>query len=105
MTPELTLMAYFVAINLFTMMVFWLDKRREVLGKPRIPGQVLLVFVTIGGTFGAWRAMSFYRHKLKNSAFQFQFRTIFGIQICILLYFVYQNLPPEIKKMITDRIN
>jgi uncharacterized membrane protein YsdA (DUF1294 family) len=105
MTPKLTLLAYFVAINLFALMVFWLDKRRETLHQERIPGRVLLVFVALGGTFGAWRAMQLYRHKRKNSAFQNQFRLITIIQILLIGYLIYRNTPPEILDLIKDRIN
>ena len=96
MSIPMILVAYLVVLNMITLIVFWLDKKRKVDGKNRIPENRLLTLVALGGTFGASRAMSIYKHKGRARAFRRHFAIITVIQLAAALYFFYTRFPPEL---------
>jgi len=104
MSPMLSFITYLLAINLLAMLVFWWDKRASVLRKRRVPERVMLLIVALGGTIGAWRAMSFYRHKTRKSSFRTQMGVIVFAQIIIALYLVFIQLPPDFFERFTGRL-
>ncbi|HEY0085229.1 MAG TPA: DUF1294 domain-containing protein [Allosphingosinicella sp.] len=67
-------------INLWTIWLFRLDKRRAVAGGRRIPEADLLSFALIGGTPGAFLARRLFRHKTRKQPFSTNLMVIAALQ-------------------------
>lgn len=65
------LLLWLVAINLWTLLRFWQDKRRAIAGGRRIPERDLLGLALIGGSPGAFVARQLFRHKTRKQPFSF----------------------------------
>ncbi|WP_240731231.1 DUF1294 domain-containing protein [Exiguobacterium mexicanum] len=74
------LLLYYIVTNFLAFMSFNLDKRRAKSGEWRISEQTLLILVWIGGAFGAYLAMRFFRHKTLKPKFRI------GVPIAILVH-------------------
>lgn len=60
---------WLVAINLWTLLRFWQDKRRAIAGGRRIPERDLLGLALLGGSPGAFAARRLFRHKTRKQPF------------------------------------
>jgi uncharacterized membrane protein YsdA (DUF1294 family) len=72
--------AWVLAINLWTMLRFWQDKRRSIVGARRIPEADLLWLAFFGGTPGAFAARQLFRHKTRKQPFSLYLMLIAAIQ-------------------------
>jgi uncharacterized membrane protein YsdA (DUF1294 family) len=95
MTPALSILAYFMAINIVTLLLFWWDKRCATLYKRRIPERSLLLCVALGGAFGAWRAMKRYHHKVHNKSFRRKIWIIVVLQLLSIGILTYLGMYPD----------
>jgi uncharacterized membrane protein YsdA (DUF1294 family) len=59
----------FALINLWTFMVFGIDKRRAEAGAWRIAEATLLGWAFVGGSIGAYVGRAVFRHKTRKVAF------------------------------------
>ena len=59
-----------LAVNVVTFAAFGLDKRRARKNASRISEARLIAFAWATGLFGAWLAMSLFRHKTQKRSFQ-----------------------------------
>ena len=73
-----------LAVNVFTILCFRLDKQRAVGGGRRIPEADLLGLAMVGGAPGALLARQLYRHKL-GQPFSNHLHVIFGAQTGVLI--------------------
>ena len=82
---------YLIVINIFTIMIYGIDKLRAVLkaSHNRVSEKVLLGFALIGGTVGAIISMILFRHKIKKLSFVLKFIVLIVIQA--ILYYCYIN--------------
>lgn len=74
----------FLLFNIFSFMLFFIDKRKAVKNKWRIPESTLIlssVFGIIGGLFG----MYLIRHKTKKPKFFISLPLIFISEIAIII--------------------
>lgn len=69
-----------VVVNLWTILRFWQDKQRAVVGQRRIPESSLLGLAMIGGSPGALLARHFFRHKTKKQPFSSRLFLIVALQ-------------------------
>ena len=76
---------YFVAINIITFFVMWLDKRKAKKGKWRIPENTLLLLVLLGGVIGGIAGMYTFRHKTQKMKFVIGFPVILICEIILIL--------------------
>lgn len=63
------LLGALIALNLWTMLRFWQDKRRAIAQTRRIPESHLLGLALIGGSAGALLARPLFRHKTRKQPF------------------------------------
>ena len=64
------LINYLLIINLFSFIVYALDKARSKRkGSKRIPERTLLWVARLGGGLGCWLGMMLFRHKTKHTRF------------------------------------
>lgn len=69
-----------LAINAWTILRFWQDKRRARAGARRISEADLLGLALIGGTPGALLARRMFRHKTRKQPFSTQLMLIASVQ-------------------------
>ena len=72
MTALLTLpniIAAFALINLWTFMLFGLDKIRAEEGGWRVSEGTLLIWAFLGGSIGAYAGRAIFRHKTRKQPF------------------------------------
>lgn len=74
------LLIYYSVTNLLAFVSYFVDKRRAKAGAWRISEKTLLTMAWVGGAFGAYLAMRFFRHKTQKPAFRL------GIPLAILVH-------------------
>lgn len=60
---------YFIFINFAAAFVAWLDKRRALQGRWRVPEKTLFLFALLGGALGMFLMMKAIRHKTRHKRF------------------------------------
>ena len=80
---------YLIIINIFTILIYSIDKLRAVLKSShnRIPEVTLLLSVLIGGTIGAVISMLSFRHKIKKLSFLLKFIAVIILQSGLWYYY------------------
>jgi uncharacterized membrane protein YsdA (DUF1294 family) len=84
-TPLSILTILAAAINGWTILRFWQDKRRACDGQSRIPETDLLWLAVMGGSPGALLARRLFRHKTRKEPFSSRLRLIVLLQLCSLV--------------------
>jgi len=87
MTGTTFALCYLAAINLFTFILFGIDKRNAVKRRPRIRNFTLFFFSAIGGSIGGFLGMFVFRHKTTKIYYLLGIPLILVLQITVL-YFV-----------------
>ena len=79
-------------INVVTFLTFGLDKWKAGRGRRRIPEATLIGMAWATGLFGAWLAMSTFRHKTVKRSFKVRMWlvTVFNLN-WLLVWAWYQN--------------
>ena len=80
--PQVLLLV--AALNGWTMLRFWQDKRRARAGDRRIPEADLLALAAFGGSPGALLARRLFRHKTRKEPFSTRLQLIFMVQLGVL---------------------
>jgi uncharacterized membrane protein YsdA (DUF1294 family) len=78
-----------LAVNGFTLLRFWQDKRRAVIGARRIAEADLLGLALIGGTPAAYAARQLFRHKTRKQPFSTHLHLIAVIQAGAIIGFAW----------------
>jgi len=78
----------FTALNAWTVLRFWQDKRRAVAGDRRIPEANLLGLALLGGSPGALLARQWFRHKTRKEPFSTVLLLIVAVQLGLVIGFV-----------------
>ena len=84
--------AYLLLLSIFTFIAYGVDKSKAKNGKYRTKEKTLLFMSFLGGAFGGFPAMLFFRHKTKGEHWYFTAVNLLGlavhITLMILLIFV-----------------
>ena len=80
--PQVLLLV--AALNGWTIMRFWQDKRRARAGDRRIPEADLLALAAFGGSPGALLARRLFRHKTRKEPFSTRLQLICMVQLGVL---------------------
>ena len=80
------LTAYFLIINLVTLAVYGIDKRRAKKQQWRIPEATLLWLAVLGGSVGAIGGMKWFHHKTKHKKFRYGLPAILIGQLILAAY-------------------
>lgn len=89
------IVAYFIAINAMTYLLFYLDKRAAIANRRRIAEKTLLLAAFLGGSPLAIVAINHLRHKTVKQPFKSILIGIIAIQgVCIIgaLFFASQSI-------------
>jgi uncharacterized membrane protein YsdA (DUF1294 family) len=71
-------------INVLTLVVFGWDKNLAIKNKPRISEKTLLWLAIIGGTFGAFLAIRFFKHKKRKKSFLIRLIGVVVFQVVVV---------------------
>ena len=82
---------YLISINLFTFLLFSIDKYYSVKKRKRVPEISLHFFSLAGGIFGALIAMVVVKHKIRKKIF-LSIQIIIAIIWVISIYYILTNL-------------
>lgn len=77
---------YFIIINLSSLGIMYIDKRKSRRHKWRIPESVLISFALFGGAIGTLVAMELYRHKTKHNKFKLGIPVL--VVVNLILYYL-----------------
>lgn len=82
------MLVYVAFINIFSFVVFFLDKFYAKKGKWRISEKTLLISALLGGTVGALLGMKIFRHKIRKKRFSIGIPIILITQILLITYYL-----------------
>lgn len=77
---------YMVAVNIAGILSMYIDKKRAVHKKWRIPERTLFLIAILGGSAGSLAGMHLFRHKTKHWYFVVGMPLILVIQIVLFFY-------------------
>ena len=76
-----SIIIYIAIISLIGYLSMWLDKRKAIKGKYRIPEKTLFLIAILGGSIGSILGMQHFRHKTKHWYFKYGMPAILLLQI------------------------
>ena len=80
---------YLAVINLAGFICMAADKSKASRNKWRIPEATLFLFAVFGGSIGCYLGMRVFRHKTQKPAFYIGVPVIIGVQLLIVVYFIF----------------
>jgi len=80
------ILAYLIAINIATFLIYGYDKFISSSDKLRVPELILQILALLGGSPSALMAQKFFRHKTIKSSFQLVYWGIVLMQVGILMW-------------------
>ena len=78
---------YGILVNILGFFFMFLDKRKAIKNKWRIPEKTLFLLALLGGSLGTTLGMHTFRHKTKHWYFRLGMPLILIIQVGLLIYF------------------
>lgn len=84
------LLLYILSVNLGGFIAFFIDKKRAVRSKWRIPEVTLLTIALLGGAIGCYLGMKLFRHKTLKPLFYIGIPVIIALQVVafIIIFFL-----------------
>ena len=73
--------AYLIIINICGLLSMYIDKRKAIKNKWRIPEKTLFFIAILGGSIGSIAGMHLFRHKTKHWYFKYGMPAILIIQV------------------------
>ena len=80
---------YILFMNLFSFLLFGIDKRRAKKNAWRISEQALLMSAFLSGAFGAYAGMKVFRHKTKHRLFTVMIPAAMIVWIILIGWLAY----------------
>ena len=77
---------YLIFINIFTFIIFGIDKYKAIKNMYRIKEKTLFSLSIIGGALGALFGMKIFRHKTLKPSFKYGIPIIAFIDLIIIIY-------------------
>ncbi len=86
------LLIYIIAINIISLILCGIDKRRAIVDKWRIPESVLLGISALGGSVGLLIGMYLFNHKIKKPKFYLSVPIMAALQAVLAAYLYYKDI-------------
>ena len=87
--PLHVVLAYFITVNVLSLVLFGIDKWKAKHDKWRISEATLLSVTAIGGSIGAWVGMKVWHHKTMHKKFKYGIPLVMALQFALLLFTLY----------------
>ena len=87
--PLHVVLAYFITVNVLSLVLFGIDKWKAKHDKWRISEATLLSVTIIGGSIGAWVGMKVWHHKTIHKKFKYGIPLVMVLQFSLLLFTLY----------------
>ena len=84
------ILIYLLAIHVFALFLYGIDKWKAKRSKWSIPEMTLLSIAVIGGSVGAWIGMKVWHHKTMHKKFKYGIPLILFAQIAIVLFISFR---------------
>ena len=84
-TVQLIIITYLLIMNLSGLLSMYIDKRKAIKNKWRIPEKTLFLIAIMGGSIGSVSGMHLFRHKTKHWYFKYGMPAILIIQVIIAI--------------------
>ena len=84
------ILIYLIVINLFGILIMYIDKKKAKWGRWRIRENTLFLVSAIGGSIGTIIGMYAFRHKTQKLKFVIGFPAILVIQILIACVIIFK---------------
>lgn len=78
------LIIYVIAINIYSLIIMYIDKQRAIKKKWRIPEARLIFIAIILGSLGILSGMCIFHHKTKHPKFTIGVPVIIALQVFLL---------------------
>ena len=88
---ESILIIYIAIINFYGLTIMYLDKKRSIKGKWRIPESRLFITVLLLGSLGIFLGMKVFHHKTKHWYFKYGVPAIMAIQLALYFFLLNYN--------------
>ena len=75
-------MYYLISVNLIAFVLMYIDKKRAVKHKMRIPENTLIFFAFLGGCYGMLLGMYKFHHKTKKLKFKL-------VHVLVVIYLIF----------------
>ena len=79
---------YLIVINLIGLFIMYLDKKKAMYGRWRIPEKSLILIAILGGSIGCMIGMKLFRHKTQKIKFVLGYPTILIAELILIIYFL-----------------
>ena len=79
---------YLIVINLIGLFIMYLDKRKAMYARWRIPEKTLIIVAILGGSIGCIVGMKLFRHKTQKIKFVLGYPTILIAETILIIYFL-----------------
>lgn len=89
MKPHLWFVYYLIGINIISFLLMFIDKRRAIKHKWRIPEKTLFLAALLGGSPGSLLGMYLCRHKTKHKSFVIGMPVIFLVEMALMAVGIY----------------
>lgn len=84
-TVQLIIITYLLIMNLSGLLSMYIDKKKAIKNKWRIPEKTLFLIAIMGGSIGSVSGMHLFRHKTKHWYFKYGMPAILIIQVIIAI--------------------
>lgn len=82
---------YFILINLLSVVICILDKRRAIKHGQRVSEKNLFLLSVLGGSFLMYITMLIIRHKTQKAKFMIGLPLIIVVHSILIVLFIYKN--------------
>lgn len=79
---------YLIVVNLIGILIMYIDKRKAMYGRWRIPEKTLIIVALLGGSIGCMIGMKIFRHKTQKIKFILGYPTILIAETILIIYFL-----------------
>lgn len=86
------ILLYIVIVNLISLVMMGVDKRKAQKRAFRIPEATLFVLAIIGGSLGSIIGMHFFHHKTRHWYFLYGMPVILALQVILVLAVVFSPI-------------
>ncbi len=80
----------YIIMSIAAFFMYYIDKRKAIKKKWRIPEATLLGVSFFGGSFGAFAAMRIFRHKTKHAKFYITVPLMMILHIALIVFVIYK---------------